>query len=62
VFNLLKGINMLRRKAQLYCFLRSITKRLEKHIVAELRAKGFHFSDEKASDVIWSITIGDVTE
>jgi len=53
---------MLRRKAQLYCFLRSVTQRLENHIVAELRAKGFHFSDGKASDVIWSITIGDVTE
>ncbi len=49
---------MLRYKAKLYCYLRSITKRLEKNIVRELRNKGFHFSDQKAPEVIWSVTIG----
>lgn len=48
---------MLRYKARLYCFFRSITKQLEKNIVCELRRQGFHFSDQKAPEVIWSIMI-----
>ena len=51
-------MKLLRYKAKLYWLLRSTTNRLEKHLVSELRKRGFHFSDGKAPDVIWSVTIG----